>query len=105
MTERYISRDNAIIIAVMSTEYELNNQSIYAMAQKHDASGERTLGCLTKPDRIEENHEAIWTQLMRRARPFSLPCSRRRSPPLTLRHYRQAVNAPRHRAAPKSPQR
>jgi len=76
MTERYISRDNAIIIAVMSTEYELNNQSIYALAQKHDASGERTLGCLTKPDRIEANCEAVWTQLMRRARPFSLPCTR-----------------------------
>jgi len=48
----------------MSCEYEPNNQAIYSLAKEHDPAGERTLGCLTKPDRIEEKHEPAWAQLM-----------------------------------------
>ncbi|KAH7069204.1 P-loop containing nucleoside triphosphate hydrolase protein [Paraphoma chrysanthemicola] len=52
ITDRYISRPRTIIPAVVSATNEYANQGILTKARKVDPEGERTLGIITKPDRL-----------------------------------------------------
>ena len=49
----YISKSRSIILAVVSAKNDVTNQVVLNFAQKHDPQGDRTLGIITKPDRIE----------------------------------------------------
>jgi GTPase SAR1 family protein len=52
ITDRYISQPRTIILAVVSATNDYANQGILTKAKKVDPEGERTLGIITKPDRL-----------------------------------------------------
>lgn len=49
----YIKKPNAIIVATVSLKQEMENTVVRALARQADPTGVRTVGVLTKPDRIE----------------------------------------------------
>jgi GTPase SAR1 family protein len=55
ITERYISQPRTICLAVVSASSDYATQSILKKVRVFDPTGERTLGIITKPDRIEGN--------------------------------------------------
>ena len=55
LTERYISSPRTICLAVISATHDHANQGILNMIRKHDTLGNRTLGIITKPDRLEKD--------------------------------------------------
>lgn len=52
ITEHYISQPRTICLAVISAANDYANQSILTKVRKVDPEGERTLGVITKPDRL-----------------------------------------------------
>ena len=55
LTERYISSPRTICLAVISATHDHANQGILNMILGHDKQGDRTLGVITKPDRLEKD--------------------------------------------------
>ncbi|GAB1526655.1 hypothetical protein RhiTH_009827 [Rhizoctonia solani] len=58
MVKNYISRKSTIILLVISCHADYENQGAGLIANECDPDGERTVGVLTKPDRIETPDEA-----------------------------------------------
>ncbi|OBZ65896.1 Interferon-induced GTP-binding protein Mx2 [Grifola frondosa] len=56
----YISKPNCIILLTVACETEFDNQRAHRLAQKYDSEGKRTVGVLTKPDRIPTGDEIRW---------------------------------------------
>ncbi|KAF1971349.1 dynamin family protein-like protein [Bimuria novae-zelandiae CBS 107.79] len=52
ITDRYISQSRTICLAVVSATNDYANQGILSKVRKVDPDGERTLGIITKPDRL-----------------------------------------------------
>ncbi|KAL5382186.1 hypothetical protein PMIN06_010648 [Paraphaeosphaeria minitans] len=52
ITDRYISQSRTICLAVVSATNDYANQGILSKVRKVDPDGERTLGVITKPDRL-----------------------------------------------------
>ncbi|KAF1979861.1 hypothetical protein BU23DRAFT_637299 [Bimuria novae-zelandiae CBS 107.79] len=52
ITDRYISQSRTICLAVVSATNDYVNQGILSKVRKVDPDGERTLGIITKPDRL-----------------------------------------------------
>ncbi|TKA61778.1 hypothetical protein B0A49_12799 [Cryomyces minteri] len=52
ITDRYISQPRTICLAVVSATNDYANQGILTKIRKVDPDGERTLGIITKPDRL-----------------------------------------------------
>ncbi|KAG8796640.1 hypothetical protein FRC12_013632 [Ceratobasidium sp. 428] len=61
----YISRPSCLILLTISCENDFENQGAGRLARKHDPNGRRTIGVLTKPDRIEPDSEAPWISMIR----------------------------------------
>jgi GTPase SAR1 family protein len=55
LTQRYISSPRTICLAVISATHDHANQGILQMIRKYDKEGNRTLGIITKPDRLEKD--------------------------------------------------
>lgn len=53
ITNYYISQSRTICLAVISATNDYANQSIVTRIRKYDPLGDRTLGVITKPDRLE----------------------------------------------------
>ena len=53
ITDQYISRPRTICLAVVSASNDYSNQKILAKVREVDPNGERTLGIITKPDRLD----------------------------------------------------
>jgi GTPase SAR1 family protein len=51
----HMEYEQSIILAVMTAENELVTQAAMALAQEYDPKGKRTIGVITKPDRLEPN--------------------------------------------------
>lgn len=59
MVEGYIKNSRTVILAVLDSNVDIANQEILTLAEQYDPKGERTLGILTKPDKvIEQRHKA-----------------------------------------------
>ncbi|CAE6443171.1 hypothetical protein ACGC1H_004995 [Rhizoctonia solani] len=58
MVKNYISRKSTIILLVISCHADFENQGAGLIATECDPEGDRTVGVLTKPDRIETADEA-----------------------------------------------
>ncbi|KAK0716377.1 hypothetical protein B0H67DRAFT_261912 [Lasiosphaeris hirsuta] len=58
-------QENSIILAVISAQNELAAQKVLGEAKKHDPGRDRTLGVITKPDKVEEesNNEQTYLRL------------------------------------------
>ncbi|TPX11618.1 uncharacterized protein E0L32_007597 [Thyridium curvatum] len=50
LAESYMKQKNSIILAVVSANNQLANQTVLEKAKKHDPGRERTMGVITKPD-------------------------------------------------------
>ncbi|CUA70944.1 Interferon-induced GTP-binding protein Mx [Rhizoctonia solani] len=57
MVKSYITRKSTIILLVISCHADFENQGAGLIATECDPDGERTVGVLTKPDRIETPEE------------------------------------------------
>ncbi|KAK4197112.1 P-loop containing nucleoside triphosphate hydrolase protein [Triangularia verruculosa] len=55
LAERYMRQKNSIILAVVSAQSELAAQKVLNEAKKHDSARERTLGIITKPDKVDKD--------------------------------------------------
>lgn len=54
ITDRYIKQPRTICLAVISATNDVANQPILQRVRKFDPHGDRTLGVITKPDRLVE---------------------------------------------------
>ncbi|KAJ1303118.1 hypothetical protein OPQ81_011319 [Rhizoctonia solani] len=61
----YISRPSCLILLTISCESDFENQGAGRLAREHDPQGLRTIGVLTKPDRIERGSEQPWISMIR----------------------------------------
>ncbi|KAI1764092.1 P-loop containing nucleoside triphosphate hydrolase protein [Hypoxylon sp. FL1150] len=52
LVERYMARNNSIILAVVSARNSVVMQKVLGKVQQHDKKKERTLGVITKPDTL-----------------------------------------------------
>ncbi|KLU91178.1 hypothetical protein MAPG_09701 [Magnaporthiopsis poae ATCC 64411] len=58
MVRKAMSRPRSIILAVVSASNEFNNQEVTELARKFDPTRSRTLGLITKPDKLDEGSES-----------------------------------------------
>ncbi|KAL0573674.1 hypothetical protein V5O48_008286, partial [Marasmius crinis-equi] len=65
MVESYIKKPSCIVLLTVSCETDFMNQGALHLAKKFDPNGERTVGVLTKPDRIERGDENDWLGFIR----------------------------------------
>ncbi|GJJ10607.1 hypothetical protein Clacol_004834 [Clathrus columnatus] len=61
----YIRKQNCIILLTVACEVDFETQGAYRLAKKCDPEGTRTIGVLTKPDRIPEGEHSRWFKLIR----------------------------------------
>ncbi|KAJ7653846.1 P-loop containing nucleoside triphosphate hydrolase protein [Mycena rosella] len=61
----YISKPSCVILLTVACETDFENQGAHHLTKKHDPEGKRTIGVLTKPDRIPRGDEESWLPLIR----------------------------------------
>ncbi|KAL5512506.1 hypothetical protein ACEPAG_3159 [Sanghuangporus baumii] len=61
----YISKSNCLILLTVSCEADFETQGAYRLSTQYDPEGKRTLGVLTKPDRIASGDEDRWVKLVK----------------------------------------
>ncbi|KAH7334548.1 P-loop containing nucleoside triphosphate hydrolase protein [Rhizoctonia solani] len=61
----YIRKESCIILLTVTCETDFENQGARSLAKQHDPDGKRTIGVLTKPDRIESGEEQKWLAFVR----------------------------------------
>jgi len=54
LVRSYMEQPNTCIVACISSDEDIENQKIFSMARKSDPEGNRTIGVLTKPDKVEK---------------------------------------------------
>ncbi|KAJ6451821.1 P-loop containing nucleoside triphosphate hydrolase protein [Mycena vitilis] len=64
----YISNPSCVILVTVACETDFENQGAYHLAKEYDPAGKRTIGVLTKPDRIAVGDEGSWLPLIRNER-------------------------------------
>ncbi|KAJ3539480.1 hypothetical protein NMY22_g4720 [Coprinellus aureogranulatus] len=64
----YISKPSCIILLTVACETDFENQGAHHLAKVHDPDGKRTIGVLTKPDRIPAGEEESWISIIRNER-------------------------------------
>ncbi|KOS20018.1 Interferon-induced GTP-binding protein Mx [Escovopsis weberi] len=71
LAERYMKQKNTLILAVVSAKSDMSLQAVLRRAKKHDPLRERTLGVITKPDKLETgtSEEATYFQLAQNQEP------------------------------------
>ncbi|KAH9965465.1 P-loop containing nucleoside triphosphate hydrolase protein [Russula dissimulans] len=62
LATEYISKPNCIILMTITCETDFANQGAYELARSFDPFGHRTVGVLTKPDRIPDAAHDRWVQ-------------------------------------------
>ncbi|KXN85099.1 Interferon-induced GTP-binding protein Mx [Leucoagaricus sp. SymC.cos] len=60
----YIKKINYIILLTVACETDFENQGAHQLAKQFDPEGKRTIGILTKPDRIPIGEEQNWLQFI-----------------------------------------
>ncbi|KAF9029016.1 hypothetical protein BDZ89DRAFT_1091905 [Hymenopellis radicata] len=61
----YISKPSCGILLTVACETDFENQGAHHLAKKHDPEGKRTIGVLTKPDRIPFGDEESWMRFIK----------------------------------------
>ncbi|RXW23709.1 hypothetical protein EST38_g2143 [Candolleomyces aberdarensis] len=64
----YIKKPSCIILLTVACETDFENQGAHRLAKIHDPEGKRTIGVLTKPDRIPTGEEQSWIRFIRNER-------------------------------------
>ncbi|KAJ7813927.1 P-loop containing nucleoside triphosphate hydrolase protein [Mycena olivaceomarginata] len=60
----YISKPSCVILLTVACETDFENQGAHHLTKKYDPEGKRTIGVLTKPDRIPRGDEESWLPLI-----------------------------------------
>ena len=63
LVERYTSKKNSIILAIISARNQLSSQEILSKLEVHDKGRKRTLGVITKPDMLPPYSQAEETYI------------------------------------------
>ncbi|KAF8805241.1 hypothetical protein BYT27DRAFT_7224945 [Phlegmacium glaucopus] len=61
----YIKKPSCIILLTVACETDFENQGAHRLTKVYDPEGKRTIGVLTKPDRIPTGEEANWLPFIR----------------------------------------
>ncbi|PPQ80108.1 LOW QUALITY PROTEIN: hypothetical protein CVT25_001476 [Psilocybe cyanescens] len=61
----YIKKPSCIILLTVACETDFENQGAHRLAKHYDPDGKRTIGVLTKPDRIPLGEELNWLPFIR----------------------------------------
>ncbi|KAF8839963.1 hypothetical protein BDN67DRAFT_952527 [Paxillus ammoniavirescens] len=61
----YIRKDSCVILLTVACETDFENQGAHHLAKMYDPEGKRTVGVLTKPDRIQPGDESSWLRILR----------------------------------------
>ncbi|KAF8161524.1 P-loop containing nucleoside triphosphate hydrolase protein [Crassisporium funariophilum] len=61
----YIKKQSCIILLAVACETDFENQGAHRLAKQYDPDGKRTIGVLTKPDRIPTGEENNWLPFIR----------------------------------------
>ncbi|KAJ2922805.1 hypothetical protein H1R20_g14300, partial [Candolleomyces eurysporus] len=64
----YIKKPSCIILLTVTCETDFENQGAHRLAKQYDPEGRRTIGVLTKPDRIPEGEQNHWLPFIRNER-------------------------------------
>ncbi|KAJ4482537.1 P-loop containing nucleoside triphosphate hydrolase protein [Lentinula aciculospora] len=68
----YIKKPSCIILLTVSCETDPQNQGALQLARDHDPQGLRTVGVLTKPDRISEGDDEDWVRFVKNEGDYKL---------------------------------
>ncbi|KAH7099991.1 P-loop containing nucleoside triphosphate hydrolase protein [Auriculariales sp. MPI-PUGE-AT-0066] len=60
LVTEHIQRPSCIILLTVSCETDFENQGAHELAKEFDPEGQRTIGVLTKPDRIDHGDAPKW---------------------------------------------
>ncbi|KIJ63497.1 hypothetical protein HYDPIDRAFT_29303 [Hydnomerulius pinastri MD-312] len=61
----YIEKPSCVILLTVACETDFENQGAHHLAKTFDPHGKRTVGVLTKPDRIPAGEEDNWLKIIR----------------------------------------
>ncbi|KAF9222329.1 hypothetical protein BS17DRAFT_881158 [Gyrodon lividus] len=61
----YIEKPSCVILLTVACETDFENQGAHHLAKTFDPEGKRTVGVLTKPDRIPTGDEPSWLKIIR----------------------------------------
>ncbi|KAG1731844.1 P-loop containing nucleoside triphosphate hydrolase protein [Suillus paluster] len=61
----YIKKASCVILLTVTCETDFENQGAHHLAKQYDPEGKRTVGVLTKPDRIPPGEEYRWLRFIR----------------------------------------
>ncbi|PFH47395.1 hypothetical protein AMATHDRAFT_6772 [Amanita thiersii Skay4041] len=61
----YIKKSSCIILLAVACETDFENQGAHHLTKQYDPEGKRTIGVLTKPDRIQAGEEGRWTTFIK----------------------------------------
>ncbi|KAH9965472.1 P-loop containing nucleoside triphosphate hydrolase protein [Russula dissimulans] len=64
LVKEYICKDSCIILLTIACETDFENQGAHRLAAEYDPHGLRTIGVLTKPDRIPTGEEGSWIRMI-----------------------------------------
>ncbi|EKM81299.1 hypothetical protein AGABI1DRAFT_56763 [Agaricus bisporus var. burnettii JB137-S8] len=64
----YIKKPSCIILLTVACETDFENQGAHQISKAHDPEGKRTIGVLTKPDRIPLGEESNWLKFIKNER-------------------------------------
>ncbi|KDR69881.1 hypothetical protein GALMADRAFT_128490 [Galerina marginata CBS 339.88] len=65
LVKAYIKKPNCIILLTVACETDFENQGAHRLTKNFDPDGKRTIGVLTKPDRIPTGEESNWLPFIR----------------------------------------
>ncbi|KII95434.1 hypothetical protein PLICRDRAFT_25913 [Plicaturopsis crispa FD-325 SS-3] len=65
LVSSYIERPSCLILLTVACETDFENQGAHHLAKQNDPDGKRTIGVLTKPDRIPAGEEDNWLRFIR----------------------------------------
>ncbi|TFY61374.1 hypothetical protein EVJ58_g4547 [Rhodofomes roseus] len=69
LVTEYAEKEDCIMLVTVTCETEFENQGAYQLARTFDPTGRRTIGVLTKPDRIGRGEEERWIHLLKNELP------------------------------------
>ncbi|XP_006461433.1 hypothetical protein AGABI2DRAFT_185678 [Agaricus bisporus var. bisporus H97] len=64
----YIKKPSCIILLTVACETDFENQGAHQISKAYDPEGKRTIGVLTKPDRIPLGEELNWLKFLKNER-------------------------------------
>ncbi|QRV97584.1 dynamin central region protein [Ceratobasidium sp. AG-Ba] len=61
----YLKNSNCLVLLALTCEAGIEKQGAYKLVKRYDPKGVRTIGVLTKPDRMEQDKEQEWLGIIR----------------------------------------